>query len=57
MAANHKPEYEDKRGHDLVCVFFWHCWAALLQTDGGTEEEACFENYSCVFSARNNVLS
>lgn len=37
---------EDNDGHDIWCLgFLWHCFITFLHTDGGTTNEACWENY------------
>ena len=56
FALNHTPEYEDTKGHELVCIVAWHCYTAAIHTEGGSEQEACWENYECVFSHNNPVF-
>ena len=40
---------EDNDGHDWLCLAVWHCFTAVLHTEGGTDYEACWSDYKCGF--------
>ena len=44
-----RTSFEDDEGHDVFCIAVWHCYTAVLHTDGGTEKERCWSDYRCVF--------
>ena len=47
-AVVNRTSYEDLEGHDTWCITAWHCYAATLHTEGGTEKEKCWSDYKCV---------
>ena len=40
---------DDEYGHDWLCLAVWHCFTAMLHTEGETEVEACWADYHCGF--------
>lgn len=40
---------EDQDGHNGFCWTAWHCATAVMHTEGGTQREACWSNYNCMF--------
>lgn len=37
----------DRDGREAWCVAYWHCYTALMHTEGGTTDEKCLKNYAC----------
>ena len=48
--GGNRSKGEDAVGHDNWCLSAWHCYATLMHTDTGLDQETCWSNYLCVWA-------
>ena len=42
--------WEDENGHNPWCIATWHCYTAMMHTEGGGMHTTCYSDFQCVFS-------
>ena len=45
---------DDEYGHELHCLYVWHCFGIVLHTETKNKQAACWKDYLCNFVSKES---